>query len=108
MIRVLTEGVRRAEIVQLQLGDLPAEHTFASDWLEGGGSEGDLMRLMGRCTDGRATAGPDRSFRCSFRRKPGGWGAIDRGGSAVRPLLPTAVAGAVSPCRRGGRSGPGR
>jgi integrase len=22
-------------------------HTFANDWLEGGGSEGDLMRLMG-------------------------------------------------------------
>jgi len=22
-------------------------HTFANDWLEGGGTEGDLMRLMG-------------------------------------------------------------
>ena len=22
-------------------------HTFAHDWLEGGGAEGDLMRLMG-------------------------------------------------------------
>ena len=99
MIRVLTEGVRRAELVQIHLDDLPADliarpyirvvplkgaraadegrivpltlatakalvaylraryepsvyphmfrHTFAHDWLAGGGAEGDLMRLMG-------------------------------------------------------------
>ncbi len=68
------------------------QHTFANDWLEGGGAEGDLMRLMGwtdqsmldrygadlavhravqakrrmgRCTDDRSADGQDRF--------PAGW-----------------------------------
>jgi hypothetical protein len=45
-------------------------HTFANDWLAGGGSEGDLMRLMGwhdRLMVDRYTA--DMQVQCAFEAK---------------------------------------